>query len=114
MPLYSSRHPYGMTAGEVQAAGFILLLGIRQWIRTGRPAYTAGAAVTLRGAIVRLAGHHLARTADACRAGLGPADIVAGSQDHLAAKVFRDTLLSAPGSKFALGPPDGPGALLSR
>jgi hypothetical protein len=40
--------------------------------------------------------------------------MVAGGQDHLAAKVFRNTLLSAPGSEFALGPPDGPGALLSR
>src|SRR4051812_25095012 len=114
MPLYSSRHPYGMTAGEVQAAGCSLLLGIRQWIETRRPPRTAGAAVTLPGATVCRPGHHPARIAGAWRAGPGPVDITAGGQENLAAKVFRDTLLSLPGSDFALGPPDGPGALLSR
>jgi hypothetical protein len=117
MPLYPWRHPYGLTASEVQVAGSVLLPGVRQWLEARRSARTAGAPASPRGAVRRLAGRPHARAADTCGNGSGlpdAPDAVTDGRDHLSARVFRDVLLSAPGSEFALGPPDGPAALLSR
>jgi hypothetical protein len=98
--------------GDFQIAGCILLLAARRWAATCRDMRKADAPGWLRtvmAAVARRAGTP-ATSGDAT----GTADGANGSLDHLAEKVLRDILLSAPSGELALGPSDGPGALLSR
>src|SRR5689334_14130110 len=97
-----------VTAEDVQAAGWGLRLAVRQWTvprRDGRTVTVSGSPSGIMAAVARLAGSPAAPAA---------ADAADSGDDRLAEKVFRDTLLSAPGGEFALEPPDTPGALLSQ
>src|SRR5689334_20836989 len=111
MPLPFLHGLHRTAAGNSQTAGHVRLLAIRQWATARRDVRKDDAPVSLRGvmaAVMRRAGNP-AVSGDATDI----ADSARGNHDRLAEKVFRDTLLSVPGGEFALGPLDGPGAVLS-
>jgi hypothetical protein len=123
MPLPSANGRYSVRTGDIQIAGCSLPPAVRRWAAICRHVLTADAPapassrLRVRTAVVHLGGDHQAWPHDATRDEAGLPDDAAvrsGGHDHLAAKVFRDTLLSAPGGEFALVPLDGPGTLLSQ
>jgi hypothetical protein len=122
MPLPSANGRYSVRTGDIVVAGCILPPAGRRWAAICRDVLTEDAPVPAssregaRAATRQVAGDHGARPHDATQdeAGLPDAAVWSGGHDQLAAKVFRDTLLSAPGGEFALAPLDGPGTPLSQ